>query len=83
MEIIRGDFSRSLTKVAELKQLRERLDPIALSQAIDRKLEQIHALASDPRRAKAARRPAAGPDHPWRWSYKRRAGVSAVPVYCP
>ena len=70
-------------KVAELKQLRERLDPIALSQAIDRKLEQIHALASDPRRAKAARRPAAGPDHPWRWSYKRRAGVSAVPVYCP
>jgi len=70
-------------KLAELKRLRDGLDPIALSQGIDRKLERIHALASDPRRPKPTRRPAAGPDHPWRRSYKRRARVSAVPVYCP
>src|SRR6266568_4818103 len=70
-------------KVAELKQLRDRLDPFALSQAIDRKLEAIHRLATDRRSAKTARRPSAGPDHPWRWSYKRRPGISAVPVYCP
>ena len=70
-------------KVAELKRLRDRLDPFALSQAIDRKLEAIHRLATDRRSAKAAKRPSAGPGHPWRWSYKRRPGVSAVPVYCP
>jgi len=70
-------------KVAELKQLRGRLDPFALSQAIDRKLEAIHSLATDRRSAKTARRPSAGPDHPWRWSYKRRPGISGVPVYCP
>ncbi len=70
-------------KVAELKQLRDRLDPFALSQAIDRKLEAIHRLATDRRSAKTVRRPSAGPDHPWRWSYKRRPGISAVPVYCP
>jgi hypothetical protein len=70
-------------KVAELKRLRDRLDPFALSQAIDRKLAQIHALASDRRSAKPAKRPAAGPDHPWRRSYKRRPGVSVVPVHCP
>jgi hypothetical protein len=70
-------------KIAELRQLRDRLDPFALSQAIDRKLEAIHRLAMDRRSAKTARRPSAGPDHPWRWSYKRRPGISAVPVHCP
>jgi transposase InsO family protein len=32
-------------RVAELQTLRQRLDPFALAQTIDRKLEQIHALA--------------------------------------
>jgi len=32
-------------RVAELQALRERLDPFELSRTIDRKLEQIHALA--------------------------------------
>src|SRR2546422_8466875 len=54
-------------KVAELKQLRDRLDPFALSQAIDRKLETIHPLATDPRSAKPPRRPSAGPGPPSRW----------------
>ena len=33
-------------RVAELQTLRQRLDPFALAQIIDRKLEQIHALAN-------------------------------------
>ena len=33
-------------RVAELQALRQRLDPFALAQLIDRKLEQIHALAN-------------------------------------
>ena len=33
-------------RLAELQTLRQRLDPFALAQIIDRKLEQIHALAN-------------------------------------
>ena len=32
-------------RAAELQALRQRLDPFALAQTIDRKLERIHALA--------------------------------------
>jgi hypothetical protein len=32
-------------RATELQALRQRLDPFALAQTIDRKLEQIHALA--------------------------------------
>jgi hypothetical protein len=69
-------------KVATLKRLRDELDPFALSRTIDRKLERIHALASDPRRPRPTPSPRAGADHPWRWSYKRRPGVSVTSLYC-
>jgi hypothetical protein len=67
----------------ELRHLRDRLDPFALSEAIDRQLKQIQSLASRRHGPRPTRRPAAGPDHPWRWSYKRRPGVSPTSLYCP
>jgi len=61
--------------VAHLTAQRARLDPFALAQAIDRKLERIYALAHHPQRPSApisAPAPAAPsaapvvPNHPWR-----------------
>src|SRR5215469_5756386 len=42
-------------RVAELKKLRSRLDPFALAQSIDRKLESIYALANRRLSPKAAK----------------------------
>ena len=61
--------------VAQLRALRARLDPFALAQTIDRKLERIYALASPTRpavsisaAATVASPPGAAPaaPHPWR-----------------
>ena len=50
--------------VAQLTALRARLDPFALAQAIDRKLERIYALAHHPARASAPLSTTVGPVPP-------------------
>jgi len=64
-------------KVAALEQLRERTDPFALSQRIDRQLEQVWALASRATRTPretAPRPPQPRGTTPWRgWTFSQRA----------
>lgn len=66
--------------VAQLRALRARLDPFALTQTIDQKLERLYALVSPTRPAvsSSASPPAASPPrtapaatHPWRRSGRR------------
>lgn len=57
LERVRACPEADPVKVAHLTTLRARLDPFALAQAIDQKLERLYALAH--RRAKA--QPSAGP----------------------
>ena len=56
--------------LAQLRALRTRLDPFALAQTIDRKLERIYALASPTRPSvsisASASAAAPAPTHPWR-----------------
>jgi hypothetical protein len=59
-------------RVAELVALRTRLDPFTLAQTIDRKLEQIFALSTNPRPASPPTSAAGGPSAPPRT--RRRAG---------
>ncbi|MGH7410415.1 MAG: integrase [Candidatus Methylomirabilis sp.] len=66
-------------KLADLKRLRERLDPFELSRAIDRQLERIYAMRCAHVTTPTLAAPTV-PPHPWRRSYKgmRRARSCSV-----
>ena len=57
-------------QIAELRTLRDRLDPFTLSATVDAKLARIHALATN-RRAAASTNSAPKANHPWRQGFKR------------
>jgi hypothetical protein len=57
-------------RIAELRTLRDHLDPFTLSATIDAKLARIHSLATH-RRAVASTHSAPKADHPWRQGFKR------------
>jgi hypothetical protein len=56
-------------KLADLQALRDRLDPFALSRAVDVQLRFIYSLARQKRRL-PSKNPGKNPLHPWRRTYK-------------
>jgi hypothetical protein len=59
-------------RLAELKSLRDRIDPFELSKSIDRQLERIYALAGGRRKTSIGFANSSGPGHPWRNPPERR-----------
>ena len=57
-------------KIAELRRLRDRLDPFELSRAIDRQIEVIYSLSGPRLQRPAAPHRSAPVTHPWQRSYK-------------
>jgi len=57
-------------KLARLSVLRDRLDPFALAEAIERQLERIYSLAARRPTQPAAFKEPSDASHPWRRSFK-------------